>query len=258
MVLQGAFSLSPRSVEFSPDNTMLVLPYRDGCHRVLKFPECKELFRIASAHNTEALSARFSPDGRLLATNDRDMALRLWSVPDWKLLGTIRPSGPSPQPWSMEFTPDSAQIVLTSWNKRAQVWNVSTLAMVSAFQGHGGLVTDVAIRTREPMIFATASTDGTLRLWDMTHINEPCMLTIDRFQGWEVNSLQWSPDGRKLLVGDSIGSVQVWNMRYFNRHMGGNMEYQLDRHRSTLPPDVRMDLILEEMEILNDRSRTGA
>lgn len=257
-VLKGAFAFSPRSVEFSPDNTMLVLPYRDGCHRVLKFPECTELFRIPTANDTEALSARFSPDGKMLATNDRDMALRLWSVPGWKPLGSMRPTGTSPQPWSMEFTPDSAQIVLTSWNKRAELWDVSTCKLVSAFEGHAGLLTDVAIRQRESMIFATASTDGTLKLWDMTHTNEPCMLTIDRFQSWEVNSLQWSPDGRKLLVGDSIGSVQVWNMRYFNRHMGGNMQYQLDRHRSMLPPDAPMDVILEEMRILNDRSRTGA
>lgn len=258
IVLQGAFALSPRSVAFSPDNTMLVLPYRDGSHRVLKFPECTELTKIPTAKGSEALSTRFSPDGKILATNDRDLAMRLWSVPDWKPRGEIRPAGPSPQPWSMEFTPDSTRVVLTNWNKRAEVWDIASLTMLSDFEGHGGLVTDVAIRLREPMIFATASTDGTLRLWDMTHLNEPCMLTIDRFQGWEVNSLQWSPDGRKLLVGDSTGGVQIVNMRYFNRHIGGNMKYQIDRHRSTVPTDSRMDVILEEMKILNDRKRTGA
>lgn len=257
-ILQGAFAFSPRSIDFSPDNRMLVLPYRDDCHRVLKFPECTEILRIPTVNHEEALSACFSPDGKFLVTNDRDKALRLWNTSDWSQKGSMRPSGISPQPWSMEFTPDSAKLVLTSWNKRAELWDVATCTFLQAFAGHGGLPTDVAIRRREPMIFATTSTDGTLRLWDMTHKNEPCMLTIDRFSDWEVNSLEWSPDGRKLLVGDSVGNVQVWNMRYFNRHMGGNMQYQLDRHRSDLPPDAPMDDILEELQVLNDRTRTGA
>mgnify|MGYP001409848262 CR=1 FL=1 len=257
-ILQGAFAFSPRSVDFSPDNSMLVLPYRDNCHRVLRFPQLTELHKIPTAGQTEALSARFSPDGKVLVTNDRAFDLRLWSVPDFLPIGAIRPGGTTPQPWSMEFMPDSSKLVLTSWNKRAEVWDVATCKLFKAFEGHGGLVTDVAIRLREPMIFATSSTDGTLKLWDMTHTNEPCMLTIDRFEGWEVNSLQWSPNGRKLLVGDSVGNVQVLNMRYFNRHMGGNMQYQIDRHKPHLPADIPMDDILEEMKILNDRSRTGA
>lgn len=258
ILLQDAFAFSPRSIDFSPDNSMLVLPYRDNCHRVLSFPQCAELHKIPTANNTEALSARFSPDGKLLVTNDRNYELRLWNVPDFKPFGIMRPSGTAPQPWSMEFMPDSSKLVLTSWNKRAEIWDVATCKLFKTFEGHGGLVTDVAIRIREPMIFATSSTDGTLKLWDMTHTNEPCMLTIDRFQGWEVNSLQWSPNGRKLLVGDSVGNVQVWNMRYFNRHMGGNMQYQIDRHTPNLPSDIPMDEILEEMKILNDRTRTGA
>jgi len=257
-ILKGAFALSPRSIDFSPDNKLLVLPYRDDCHRVLRFPECTEVRKIPTAAHAEALSARFSPDGKILVTNDRDRALRLWSVDDWRQLGTMRPSGISPQPWSMEFMPDSTQLVLTSWNKRAELWDVATCTFKQGFEGHGGLPTDIAIRLREPMIFATTSTDGTLRLWDMTHKNEPCMLTLDRFQNWEVNSLQWSPNGRKLLVGDSVGNVQIWNMRYFNRHMGGNMQYQLDRHRKDLPADAPMDDILDEMKVLNDRARTGA
>jgi WD40 repeat protein/serine/threonine protein kinase len=258
IVLQGAFSFSPRSIAFSPDNTMLVLPYRDACHRVLQFPECKEIHKIPTANRTEALSVRFSYDGKYLATNDRNLELRLWSVPDFKALGVMKPAGTSPQPWSMEFTVDSKQIILTSWNKRAEIWDLATCSFVQAFEGHGGLITDVAIRLREPMIFATTSTDGTLKLWDTTHRNEPCMLTIDRFDEWEVNSLQWSPSGRKLLVGDSIGNVQVWNMRYFNRHIGGNMQYQIDRHKHSLPPDTPMDSLYELMKLLNDRARTGA
>ncbi len=258
IVLEGAHALSPRSIDFMPDNSMLVLPYRDDCHRILSFPDCVELRRIPTTGQTEALSARFSPDGKILATNDRDQALRLWRVPSFELIGSMRPGGASGQPWSMEFTPDSARLLLTSWNKRAELWDVHSGQCMQVFEGHGGLVTDVAVRIREPMIFATTSTDGTLKLWDMTHTNEPCMLTIDRFQNWEVNSLQWSPNGRKLLVGDSVGNVQIWNMRYFNRHMGGNMQYQLDRHKKSLPADAPYSEIFEEMKILNDRSRTGA
>lgn len=257
-VLKGGFAFSPRSIDFSPDNQLLVLPFRENYHAVLKFPECTEVHRIPTADSTEALSARFSNDGKHLVTNDRSLALRLWNVADWSQHGVMRPTGGAPQPWSVEFMPDSRQLVLTSWNKRAELWDVETCGFLQSFAGHGGLVTDVAIRKREPMIFATSSTDGTLKLWDTTHTNEPCMLTIDRFSGWEVNSLQWSPNGRKLLVGDSTGNVQVINMRYFNRHMGGNYQYQMERQAPHLPAETPMQDNLEMMKILNDRSRTGA
>ena len=257
-VLKGGFALSPRSIDFSPDNTLLVLPFRENYHSVLKFPECSEVRRIPTVGSTEALSARFSNDGEFLATNDRSLALRLWNTSDWSLHGVMRTSGGAPQPWSMEFMPDSKQLVLTSWNKRAELWDVATCALLQSFAGHGGLVTDVTIRKREPMIFATSSTDGTLKLWDTTHTNEPCMLSIDRFSGWEVNSLQWSPNGRKLLVGDSTGNVQIINMRYFNRHIGGNYQYQIDRQAPHLPVEMPVQDNIEMMKLLNDRNRTGA
>ena len=83
------------------------------------------------------------------------------------------------------------------------------------------------------------------------------MMTIERFGGYEVNTVEWSPDGRKLLIGDSMGNAQLWNMRYFNRHIGGNMRYQLDRHRSKLGAEVPMADIEAQLKVLQDRARVG-
>ncbi|MFO0860038.1 MAG: protein kinase [Phycisphaerales bacterium] len=256
--LEGIHALSPRSIAFSPDNGTLVLPSTDASHRILKVPSFEVAGKIPSANQEESLGARFSPDGTMLATSDRDRAVRLWKWPSLEPIGSMRPDTINPQPWSFEFLPDSKEILISGWNRNIELWDIASLKRKQIFPGHGALVTDLAVRLREPMIFASASVDGTMKLWNREHTNEPVMLTIDTFGGYEVNTVEWSPSGRKLLIGDSLGNAQIWNMRYFNRHMGGNMQYQLDRHRQNLPSDIPEDDIREQMRILKDRSRTGA
>ncbi|HEX8877552.1 MAG TPA: serine/threonine-protein kinase [Phycisphaerales bacterium] len=257
LVLAGIRGYSPRSIAFAPDNSVVVLPATDASHRILRLPDFVEVGRIDSANREESLAARFSPDGTMLATTDRDRAVRLWSWPERNLIATLRPETINPQPWSFEFTPDSKEMLVSGWNRNTELWDLSSMKLKQTFQGHGALVTDLAIRLREPMIFATASVDGTMKLWNRDHANEPVMLTIERFGSYEVNTVEWSPDGRKLLIGDSIGNAQVWNMRYFNRHIGGNMRYQLERHRSRLSSDIPIKDIEDQIKILQDRARVG-
>lgn len=257
LVVEDIRAFSPRSIAFSPDNAFVILPGTQACHRVFRFPSMEEVRRIPTVRNSESLSARFSPDGSLLATNDRDRAVRLWRLPGFELIGTLRPDNLNPQPWSFEFTPDSKEILLTTWNKDVELWDTTTLQRKLVFRGHGGLVTDVAIRPREPMVFFTTSVDGTARLWNRDHVNEPSMLTISRFGGLEANSVAWSPDGRRVVFGDSVGNAQIWNMRFFNRHVGGNMAFQLERHRATLGPDAPLEEIERQRQALTDRNRAG-
>lgn len=257
IVLSGFRCYSPRSIAFAPDNSAVILPATDGSHRILRVPDFVEIGRIETANKEEALAARFAPNGKWLATSDRDRAVRLWSWPDLKPLATLRPETINPQPWSFEFTPDSKEILISGWNRNTELWDLGEMRRKQTFEGHGALVTDLAIRLREPMIFATASVDGTMKLWNREHANEPVMLTIDRFGNYEVNTVEWSPDGRKLLIGDSIGNAQVWNMRYFNRHIGGNMRYQLDRHREQLGSDLPLKDVEDQIKLLQNRARVG-
>jgi WD40 repeat protein len=257
LVIHGIRAYSPRSIAFAPDNSVVVVPATDDSHRILKLPDFAEIGRIEAVDGQEALGARFSPDGTLLATSDRDRTLRLWSWPDRKLLGTLHPDTINPQPWSFEFMPDSKEVLISGWNRNTELWDVQKLQRKQAFLGHGALVTDLSIRRREPMIFVTASVDGTVKMWNREHANEPVMMTLARFGGYEVNTVDWSPDGRKLLIGDSMGNAQIWNMRYFNRHIGGNMRYQLDRHRSKLGTDLPIADIEAQIKVLQDRARVG-
>jgi hypothetical protein len=60
-----------------------------------------------------------------------------------------------------------------------------------------------------------------------------------------------------LLIGDSVGNAQVWNMRHFNRHIGGNMRYQLERHRERLGSDLPLKDVEDQIKLLQDRARVG-
>src|SRR5713101_243461 len=73
-------------------------------------------------------------------------------------------------------------------------------------RGHEGLVNAVAV-SPDGKALASAGSDGTVRIWDLTDEKEPCVLeNSDR-----VFAVAFSPDGKTLVSGADGGSVKLWD-----------------------------------------------
>ena len=77
-----------------------------------------------------------------------------------------------------------------------------------ALIGHNGPITDI-IYSPDGSLIATASLDGSIRLWDATDGSSIRML--DGHRGG-VNSIAFSPDGQQIVSGSDDRTAIIWNV----------------------------------------------
>ena len=189
------------------------------------------------------LGVAFSPDQRYLATSSTDGAVTVWDAqtgqPRWAVVGD------SDGAMGVAFSPDGAWVA-SAGPRVVSVWEARTGERVFTLKGHTDWVNDLAFSAAGTQL-VTASSDGTIRVWNVRPEGRPELFTITgralayhpsgdhlatAWQGlislWdtvtgqvmlslqapdyagEFGSLAFSPDGTRLAAGAANGAVYVW------------------------------------------------
>jgi eukaryotic-like serine/threonine-protein kinase len=172
-------------------------------------------------HEANVFSASFSPDGDRVITGALDNKARIWDVRQgaaqartWKHAAAVH---------AVHFSPDGKNFATASADHTARVYNSFTgdtlitrgrastraSADVASVAEHRAPVHSVEF-SPDGQRFATASADGTARVWD-ARTGDPITPPI-RHAG-QVISARFSPNARWLVTASADSTARVWDAR---------------------------------------------
>lgn len=216
-----------RSALFLDGSRIAVSSLDESPFAIHAVPSGQRLAGIGRARE-EPISIASSPTGDRIATVTRTRSaegswqhwLSTWS-PDGKELGRVH----SRYAWTLSFAPDGSRIAIGQYGLEALVYDAVTLQPSAALTGHTGNAWSSAWHPTEPDLLATCSDDGTIRLWNAD--SGANILAIDTGAS-HLGRVEFSPDGTTIAASSKEG-VLIWDLTYFDRHIAGNVAYQVER-----------------------------
>lgn len=151
-------------------------------------------------------SAAIDAAGRLLATSDEGGSIRVWDLETGVAALRLPPRGSA---LAVAFGPDPQEPLLAVGRKdgRVEVWDGATGQLLHELRGHRNQVNAVAFAPDGTRL-ASASLDGTLRVWLLAGDDPP--LVLDAL-GAGIRSVAFSADGAWIASGDLHGEIRIWD-----------------------------------------------
>jgi WD40 repeat protein/serine/threonine protein kinase len=169
-----------------------------------------QLIRDLHQHTRGVWCLAFSPDGHRLASGSIDQTVKIWDVTSGQPALTLR--GHLGDVRSVVFSPDGHRLFTGAHDGTVRVWDATPLGHQEdegclTLRGHSDEVNSVAFHPLDPAIVASASIDGTIKLWN-TRTALPLLNLRD--PDGSVISLAFSPDGR-LLATVGGENLKIWD-----------------------------------------------
>ena len=215
----GANALN--GARFSPDGTRIACARRDGSIEVLDAAGGATVARLADGLG-ETQRLTFGPDSTTIASTHPGGTIGLWS------LDGARPIGRLEVPWevfSIAFVHGTGRLAVGGWNGTLQVWDLATRTTIATLAGHAQVVTSIS-SAPDGSLIASASFDGTVRVWDGA--TGEARLVLEPGAGIAQN-VSFAPDGSRITSAHDDGTFRIFDLRYFDRHIAGNLEHQRAR-----------------------------
>ena len=213
----------------SKDNYILASAHRDSRIRIWNLSlDNVETRPVETYHGTSLHGHRYmvasvaiSPDGKTLVSGGEDETAKLWDIATGKILHTWKVEGR--EVWSVTFSPDGKTIAagcdgMTLANDidrdQVRLWNVEDKSE-KILSGHHISVNSVAF-SPDGSFLASGSTDGTIKLWDVS--TGRVVKTLQGNSGL-ICSVVFSPVsiatqgfGQTIASCDYDGFIRIWNV----------------------------------------------
>ena len=226
--------------KFSPDGKIFaaLVGYRSG-FTLYDSQNGNELENFA--HPKYVRCFAFSPDSKTIATGSYQSIVRIWDAGDIDNGIGIRDrlgeagvlSGHKGFINSVAFSPDGKRIVSGSQDKTIRVWDVQSRKPLLTIKGSLGVVYSVMFSPDGSMI--ASGSWGSANLWDANSgrkVHTFDQRGVIKARTPNVTAVTFSPDGKRLFTGNSIGAIHAWRVDT-GKHIKRLITFdQSDQHRS--------------------------
>ena len=214
------------SVCLSPDGALIAAAGNDGAVHLWNAADGRRVATLqhgdpdaAEFHARRLPQARFDPSGRLLASVCADHSVVLWDVASKRGRrlagheGTVRCAA---------FNPDGRLLATGGDDRRVLLWDAVAAAPRGRMGEHSSSVFALSF-SPDGLVLAAGGADGSATLWDVATGRQ--LLALDDCAAM-IMALDFSRDGSKLAASSSTEGVVIWNLRYYDRHIAGNLAAQ--------------------------------
>ncbi|MEZ4705572.1 MAG: BTAD domain-containing putative transcriptional regulator [Caldilineaceae bacterium] len=211
-----------RGVAFSPDGSRLASGGTDQLVRVWVVPS-GNLVDMLHGHTEEIFALAFTADGKqLISTAGQEISL--WDLSNPQRGQAIRSLQGSITPIRcVTFSPDGKWIASGSPQGAIHLWDVADslvgnqlvysdaeiTARWRVLTGHTGIITACAF-SPDSTILASASHDGSIRLWDVA--SGACFHVLWHSGISRINCIAFTPDGLMMISAGAEGAIHLWRM----------------------------------------------
>ncbi|MGH3901605.1 MAG: helix-turn-helix domain-containing protein [Pseudonocardiaceae bacterium] len=197
---------------FSHDDRILATASTDGTARLWDVASHR-LITTLTGHLGPVNDAAFSHDDRILATAGADGTIRLWDVASHQPVGMLA-GDPGTAFSAATFSHDGRILATTEKGDdkggTARLWDMTTepRRQIATLNGHTDRIFSAEF-SPDDRILATASADGTARLWNVA--SRQSLATLAGHVG-RVNNATFSPDGSILATVSNDTTAKLWNV----------------------------------------------
>jgi len=151
-------------------------------------------------------SIALSPNRKTVASGSVNGTVRLWDVETKKVIA--RWTGHTDTVWSLCWNAHGERVVSGSSDGTIRVWDVESGDTILGPINTGHLIVYAVIYSPDKRKFATGGYDqNALKIWDAETGN--LLSTVKH--GDTVDSLAWTYDQKKLIVGSRGGSIRIFD-----------------------------------------------
>jgi periodic tryptophan protein 2 len=217
---QRGHSYGMRTMAYSPDGVVICTGGEDGKLKLWNATSGFCYVTMEKTHTAPVTAVAFA-NSSVVVSASLDGTVRAHDLHRYRTFKTL--TTPTPVQFLSLAVDSSGELVAAGSADpfHIYVWNLQTAKLLDVLTGHQGPIVDLSFQSSGGIV-ASASWDGTIKLWDVYKTNVP----TESFQHTsDVVCLAFRFDGKEICTGTIGGLLTFWDVE------DGKLKFEIDGRR---------------------------